>query len=33
MEFWLGSYVLKAGEDHFVCQAASLKGPGCLADS
>lgn len=33
VEFWLCCYELKTGEDHFVCQAVSLKGPGCLADS
>lgn len=33
MEFCHGCYVLKVGEDHFLCQAVFLKGPGCLADS
>jgi len=33
MEFWLGCYVLKTDEDHFVSQAVSLKGAGYLFDS
>lgn len=39
MEFWLGCYKLKTGEDQFVCHSILctrqpfLKGSACLLDS